>query len=354
MLISTTATQTWNNKNKRHYIEKGYQFTKIGESFEAEVSDLTFSSKAIVEVKCDYCGDIIIKKYQTYIKQHHEKFGDCCSKCQPKKNKMVCLEKYGVDNGAKTQNAINKTKATCLERYGIDNVSKLTEIKEKLSEASLKRNSVQTMQEQVKNNYNVDNIMYLQETKDKIKETMLNNYGVTHPKKSEEIKDREKKNNIEKYGVENVSQVPEFKEKSKKTCLEKYGTEYSLQSPLVRQKIMESLLKHGNVPTSSQQIELFNLLEKIYGKCELNLPCGLNFLDCVVEYKNVKIDVEYDCWYWHQDEQRDRRRDEFVKSKGYKVLRIVGSREIPEKSVIINAIENLANSSKRFLKISMV
>lgn len=82
MLISKTAKVKWNGKNKQYYIDKGYTYTKCGDEFEVPIEDLSPSSKSIVEVLCDFCHETIIKKsYQTYRKQHHEKYGDCCAKC---------------------------------------------------------------------------------------------------------------------------------------------------------------------------------------------------------------------------------------------------------------------------------
>lgn len=179
MLISETTMQKWNSKNKFYYVQKGYIFTKMGDSFEVKVKDLTEGSKAIVQVKCDFCGNDVNKTYQT-------------------------------------------------------------------------------------------------------------------------------------------------------------------------------LLKHDNVPTSSQQIMLYDILVELYGNCKLNYPCGNNFLDCVIEYNGIKIDIEYDGWYWHQNKQRDRRRDEFVKSQGYKIFRIVGSHKIPDTKIIQESIEELISTDKTFIRINIV
>lgn len=354
MLISETTMQKWNSKNKFYYVQKGYIFTKMGDSFEVKVKDLTEGSKAIVQVKCDFCGNDVNKTYQTFLKQHHEKFGDCCEECQPKKAKLICLEKYGVDNGSKTQESLDKRRRTCLERYGVDNVSKTKEVKEKLHSLCIENNAIKRIQEHLVKHYHIQNIMELEKTKEKIKSTMIAKYGVEHPKQSKEIIEKEKLSNLDKYGYENVAQVPEIKEKMKQTCLKKYGVEYSLQSSEVRNKIMQTLLKHDNVPTSSQQIMLYDILVELYGNCKLNYPCGNNFLDCVIEYNGIKIDIEYDGWYWHQNKQRDRRRDEFVKSQGYKIFRIVGSHKIPDTKIIQESIEELISTDKTFIRINIV
>lgn len=68
MLLSKTTTIKWNNKNRKYYELLGYVFTRNGDEFEVDVEHLTKASKAIVEVQCDYCGKVVNKAYQTYIK----------------------------------------------------------------------------------------------------------------------------------------------------------------------------------------------------------------------------------------------------------------------------------------------
>lgn len=357
MLLSKVVKLKWNAKNRKYYESIGYTFTKYGDEFDVKVEDLTSSSKAVVEVECDFCHNVVVKKnYQTYVKQHHEKYGDCCASCQPQKNKMVCMDKYGVDNGSKTEYAINKIKQVSMERYGVDNPSKVDDVRRRLSEiakanseeAIVKRN--QTMLEK----YGTISPMDLDFVKEKQRETLLRNYGVEHPKQSKEIKERERQRNIEKYGVDSPSKLESIKNKTKATCLEKYGVEHSLSAPEVRAKINKTLLENGNVKTSKQQLQLQQVLKEIYGDCDLNKPCGSCFLDCAIVYNGINIDVEYDGEYWHQDEQQDRRRDEFVKSQGYKILRIRGRYDIPTKEQLIQHIEELVNSQYTFDVIKMV
>ena len=95
-------------------------------------------------------------------------------------------------------------------------------------------------------------------------------------------------------------------------------------------------------------------MKKHYQNCFLNYPESLLSLDCAVFLDNVKIDVEYDGWYWHQDTNRDRRRDNFVKSKGYKILRVKGNHQdlMPTQEQIDTAISQLLNG-KNYTEIIM-
>ena len=179
-------------------------------------------------------------------------------------------------------------------------------------------------------------------------------YGVYHPKQSEAVKAKERQHNLDKYGYEYVAQVPEFKEKIKATCLERYGVECGLSSDEIRAKGVLTLLEQGDVYTSKQQIELCKILKAEYGNCELNQPCGRFSLDCVIIVNGIHIDIEFDGRYWHQDKQRDRRRDEVVKSKGYKIFRILSDKQLPTIEQIREKIDFLTTTQHKFTQLDLV
>ena len=357
MLLSNFAKVKWNNKNRKYYESLGYVFTKNGDSFEVPIEQLTKSSKAIVEVLCDFCKKTVVEKtYQTYVRQHHPTYGDCCHDCQPEKNKLCCLDKYGVDNGSKTPDAIQKIKETSMKKYGVDNPSKSKQVREKISVKS-KENAPETYKKYVKTmmeKYGTFNPMYVPEIKEKQRETFYENYGVYHPKQNEEVKARERQHNFEKYGYENVLQIPEIKEKIRATCLERYGAEYTLSLDEVREKIYQAYLKNGTIPTSKPQEDLFNLLHDKYDSCELNYRCGRYILDCKLEVNGIAIDVEYDGRYWHQDQERDDRRDEYMFSQGYKVLRVIGDHDIPSFEQLQKSVDKLTTTDTMIERIEMV
>lgn len=358
MLLSKTVKVKWNSRNKKYYIEKGYHFTKLNDVFEVKIEDLMPSSKAKVKVICDFCKNTIVEKtYQTYVKQHHCLYGDCCKNCQPLKNKMCCIDKYGVDNISKMPETIEKIKNTNLQKYGVDNSSKSPQVKEKLSNIA-KKNSKETqkkLKETCLQKYGVENVMKLPEVVEKQQKAVYDKYGVKHPKQNDEIKEKEKERNLEKYGVPYVLQLQEIRAKVEETCMKKYGARSALGNEEIRNKIVSTLTSRGKVPTSSQQIALYNLLKEAYCECELNVPCGRNSLDCVIKIDNIKIDVEYDGWYWHKDRQKeDRRRDEYIKSKGYKILRIVSERSLPSMNLIKEEIDYLVKTNHNFAIINLV
>ena len=54
---------------------------------------------------------------------------------------------------------------------------------------------------------------------------------------------------------------------------------------------------------------------------------------------------------WHQNQQKDRRRDEFSKSQGWKILRIKSGILLPTLEQLKYSIEKLINSSRTFTSI---
>lgn len=114
MLLSKEVEIKWSNAIISYYKEKGYTFTKRGESFICKVEDLSEKSTATVEVKCDYCGKIIYKSFKRYIEERKNTGKDCCVNCSPKKSKEICKIKYG-DSNYGIKNALSKFKENNLK-----------------------------------------------------------------------------------------------------------------------------------------------------------------------------------------------------------------------------------------------
>lgn len=169
----------------------------------------------------------------------------------------------------------------------------------------------------------------------KTRDSMLKNYGVENPFMLEDVKEKIAKTCFETYGVYHYSQSQDMKERMSKLY----------NSPEYRKK------RRWNIRTSYPQIRLRNLLIKMYGKCELNYPCDRFFLDCVIEINNVKIDIEYDCMHWHQNEEKDKIRNIIVQNNGYKVLRIKTMKEFPQKESLEDKINILINTNKIYEEI---
>lgn len=167
MLLKQTVNLKWNAKIKKHYVDLGYKFTKMGDEFSVDVNDLTKGSNVKVQVQCDYCGDIYdIAWYSYYALKQKENNKDCCSNPQ-------CTGQ--------------KAKESLVLLHGVDNARKIDGVNEKIAKTNIKK------------------------------------YGCANPFSSEQIKEKIKNINIERYGVKVPTQNPEIRAKGISTCLEKYG-----------------------------------------------------------------------------------------------------------------------------------
>ena len=158
---------------------------------------------------------------------------------------------------------------------------------------------------------------------------------------------------MNKYGVESANLLPSTQEKRRQTCLERYGYDHPQKVPEIRQRSIQTLLSNGNVPTSSQQLEVYNMIESIStnNKAILNYVCDRSIFDIALFIDENKIDIEYDGWYWHQDTQKDRNRDEHFKLSGWKILRIKFGNKIPTKDQLIEAINRLIKNGYSYTEI---
>lgn len=96
---------------------------------------------------------------------------------------------------------------------------------------------------------------------------------------------------------------------------------------------------------------LKDIYKNIYTECILNKSLSELFLDISLCINNVYIDIEVDGQYWHQDHQKDRKRDEVVKKYGYKILRIKFDHEFPLVEELKTSIEKLLNTEHTYYEL---
>lgn len=335
----------WGTKNKKRLVSFGYEFTHIGDEVTVKVEHLSHGSAAEIVYICDYCGAEITTKFTTYNEGHKYCKKDACKKCAHLKSQDAFFEKYGVTNPLQVKEFNDKQKATCLEKYGVEYALQNKEILDKKDKTCIEK-------------YGTASVLLNDDIAERKKNTCLKIYGCEVPTQNKEIQNKIVQTNLERYGVKYTSQLSEFKEKSRQTFMERYGVEYSLQYPEFAKRasasIMKSLFEHGNVKTSKAQYAIYEMCKEAYGEecVELNSILSSFALDVSLSYKGHLIDIEYDGLYWHNDPQKDRRRDEVVKQYGYKILRIRGKKEPPAKELLINTIENFVNNDKTFMSIN--
>jgi hypothetical protein len=159
------------------------------------------------------------------------------------KRRKTFLERYGVDNPAKSDEIQARIRQTNLERYGVEYSSQSKEVQERIRKSNLEQ-------------YGVEYTFQAPEIQEKIKKTNIERYGTENPFASEIIKEQIRRTNLENLGVEYPMQSAEVREKSKKTSLELYGTEYPNQSDIVKEHIEDSFLEKYGVRRPAQSAEI--------------------------------------------------------------------------------------------------
>lgn len=100
MLKSCTIEIIWAVKTRKHFIESGYSYTKLGDSFNANVSDLPFGSHMEIIFVCDYCLIDFKRSYRRMLESNksYTITKDCCDGCFKYKNIEQKLFDYGINN----------------------------------------------------------------------------------------------------------------------------------------------------------------------------------------------------------------------------------------------------------------
>ncbi|TVY09988.1 DUF7487 domain-containing protein [Paenibacillus cremeus] len=327
LILPQMVEVKWSGKIKTHFIEKGYEFTKLFDEFSVYILDLPRGSSKEIELICDYCledGIVLAfsRPYCHFVQSREISNKDCCRKCSSKKVAENTLAKYGVKNVNQLDEIKEKKKHINLERYGVEHYTQTEDYKEKVKKTNIEKygvpyhiQSIEVRNRISKSNidkYGVENVFANKEIIGKIKESNLKNHGFDNPMKNPEIVQKLANSNIEKYGVavplaedanvknkakhtiiqrygvDNYSKTEEYIEKVKATNQRIRGVDFPTQSGEVMTKVSNSFYKNGTGKTSKQQIYLNNLFG---GK--LNYSKDLKaMLD--IAFPEEKIYVEYD------------------------------------------------------------
>lgn len=298
-----------NNKYKQRYFDLGYTDVFTSDEIYVDIEDLSPMSHKKIMVICDYCGEKFFVDYNTYSGNKKKNFNhkDCCENCKGLKFKETCNLKYGVDAPMQLDVCKEKREKTYLDKYGVNNPSSAPEIKIKKINTFMER-------------YGVINSSQMDGFREKFERTSMEHYGVKHPFQSEVVKKLSRQTNLEKYGYENPSKSPE-----------------------IINKIITSQKEHFSCKTSQVQIDLYKQILRLGYKSELNYAESSFLLDIALFVNDIKIDIEYDGWYWHRNEQKDNARNSVLLKLGWKVIRIQSGTCLPTDDELIRCINNAIN-----------
>ena len=84
----------WNSRNKQHFVDKGYIYTKQGDELEVQIKDLPNNSSYELDTTCDYCGKPMKIRYYDY-RRKIDNFGcNYCKSCMWNYSLSERQEKY--------------------------------------------------------------------------------------------------------------------------------------------------------------------------------------------------------------------------------------------------------------------
>jgi len=228
-------------------------------------------------------------------------FRDFCSKeCMlnsediKNRKKQTCIDKYGVDNPAKSKEIKEKVKKTNLEKFGteyplqsetilekfksdfkekwgVDNPSKVKEIREKANSTNVER-------------FGSEYAMRNPEVKRSLSTYFMEKFGVDNPSKLKEVTDKRKQTIFSKYGVESALKLKEFQEKSKQTNLERYGSEYYVQTNEYRLMMQDKIFEKNSELVNN---EVYKLVDNNISEFTINCSrCQKDFIINRQLYRN--------------------------------------------------------------------
>lgn len=224
-----------------------------------------------------------------------------------------------------------------LELMSKNCATKRPEVKEKLSKILKGK----TKTEEHKKKLSIGVTKYFQEHPEAI-ETMIENIKKTFKEKniskhiSDRINKRYKDNpeQLENWKKVNVGRVhtDDAREKARNRQLGKKHTKEEIQKlkdswTEERRNKQRQLMLNGKAAYLNQfisnpskpQIALFEMIQSIYPSAQLNYPSCNKSIDIAIPELNIAI--EYDEPYWHQDEEKDKQRQDLLESAGWKFIR---------------------------------
>lgn len=310
------ASETTRKRHKKDYVYD------IGKIFMVKVEDLPPLSNMMVDYLCDYCLEEVVSTPYSHLtngKKDVDKIA--CKKCYPQKVKEVSLLRYGVDNYAKTQEFHEKYRNTMLSKYGVEHNSHLPDYREKFHSTCLER-------------YGRD---YWKQFIEKSRNTFREKTGYNSPLQSPDIKEKSRQTCVERYGYEYVLQVPKVREKIIQSCIEHYGVDNPNKSPIVRAKTVRTFYKNGTTITSKQQLYIYNLYKSTCEVVELNYPISHYNADICLPEEELVIEIDFGghnlsvkLGVFTQEEfnQKEIIRNKIIKKEGYKIMRIISSKDL--------------------------
>jgi len=131
MILTKEIKIKINSSNFKKYSSQ-FNDIKVGNEYLVSSNNLSKTSQAKINVKCDICGTEQTITYHSYIRNYNNQNFYTCHKCSVVKREKTCLKRYGVKNTYQSEEKKNKIKKTNFKKYGVENPLQNKEIKNKV------------------------------------------------------------------------------------------------------------------------------------------------------------------------------------------------------------------------------
>ena len=329
------------NQTVKRWRQNGFECS-VGDTISVPLWMIGKKSHYEIKVICDYCNREFSSSFATITSNRERSCTidlDCCANCQPKKGRESNIKKYGVATPAERPEIVGKMRKTTLQRYGVDNVSQVGIFKSKKLDTSMLH-------------YGVPHYAMTDEFDKRVKETCLQKYGCEYSLQNPSVREKGIQTCLDRYGVPFAAMSDEFKARVVKTNLERYGYPNPAMSPEIIKKIALTFEANGSVPTSKPQLKMFNDILNLGYDAHLNYLNERYFYDVALFDGDIKLDIEFDGIYWHQNPEKDAERDAFSIEDGWRVIRFVGGDIAPPIDKLKQAIMSaLAGETRQVISL---
>jgi len=290
-------------RNKKYYVDKGYECKEINKEIEVSIKDINPNSKIKITAICEICNEEKVISLNKYIENKNRGGYYGCKKCSRLKFKNTNIERFGVDNPMKVQEIKEKVVKTNMDRYGVKTTLLEPKTREKIKKT-------------IKEKYDVDEILSNNDIREKGKKTLLSKYGVEHYSKTIDFYQltykRWENDAISKLENYNISDYILTDDRMIKIKCETCNNYYEISSKLLYGRYNEykklcTICNPIDSHISGKELELISFIKNNYKeKIITNDKEILNGKELDIYLPDLNLAFEFNGVYWHNELYKDK------------------------------------------------
>lgn len=291
------------SRNITYFKSKGYN-VKNGDNVEVDVNDLSKNSHYKITAICK-CGKEAEIRYHKYIDNINRCGFYSCKSCSNEKRKITSIERFGVNNYAKTDECKEKIAENNFKKYGVKTTLLEKNTKDKIKKTIFER-------------YGVNEILSSKDIIEKGKKTIFEKYGVTHYNKTVDFYNktynrwkREALEKLERYEIKDFILKEDRTIDIKCDCGEEHYFNITTKNLYQRKEIQNNILcticnSVISQKQSGKELQVLNFIRENYdGKIIENDKEIISELD--IYLPDIRLGFEFNGIYWHSDLYKDRK-----------------------------------------------